>query len=144
MAKQGIYARYIKRIFDIICALLAILVFSWLYIIIAILVRIKLGSLVFFTQQRPGKDEKIFKLYKFRTMTDERDENGELMSDTVRLTKFGRWLRSISLDEIPEAINILKGDMSVIGERDIIVTTKKNLDFSGVVTANSLSLIGFV
>ncbi|MCD8398029.1 MAG: sugar transferase, partial [Lachnospiraceae bacterium] len=93
----------------------AVIVFCWLYAIIAILVRIKLGSPVLFTQERPGKDEKIFRLYKFRTMTDERDENGELMPDEVRLTKFGKWLRSTSLDELPEAFNIIKGDMSVIG-----------------------------
>lgn len=106
---------------DIVCALAAIIVFSWLYIIVAILVRIKLGSPVIFKQPRPGKDEKIFNLYKFRTMTDERDENGELLPDDVRLTKFGRLLRSTSLDELPEAFNILKGDMSVVGPRPLLV-----------------------
>ena len=103
------------------CALAAIVVFSWLYIIVAVLVRIKLGSPVLFTQDRPGKNEKIFKLYKFRTMTDRRDENGALLPDDVRLTKFGRLLRATSLDELPEAFNILKGDMSVIGPRPLLV-----------------------
>ena len=115
------YQKYFKRLVDIVCALAAIIVFSWLYIIVAILVRIKLGSPVIFKQPRPGKDEKIFNLYKFRTMTDERDENGELLPDDVRLTKFGRLLRSTSLDELPEAFNILKGDMSVVGPRPLLV-----------------------
>lgn len=119
--KQGIYERYIKRLLDIICALAALIVFGWLYIIVAILVRVKLGAPVLFTQPRPGKDEKIFKLYKFRTMTDARDENGKLLPDDVRLTKFGKALRSTSLDELPEAFNILKGDMSVIGPRPQLV-----------------------
>lgn len=119
--KQGFYEKYIKRPLDILCALLALTVFGWLYILIAILVRIKLGSPVIFQQPRPGKDEKIFNLYKFRTMTDERDENGNLLPDEVRLTKFGKALRSTSLDELPEAINILKGDMSVIGPRPQLV-----------------------
>lgn len=109
------------------------IVFCWLYAIVAILVRVKLGSPVIFKQARPGKDEKIFYLYKFRTMTDERDENGDLLPDELRLTKFGKWLRSTSLDELPEAWNILKGDMSVVGESDIIEATKKNIDFSRVV-----------
>ena len=117
----GPYEKYFKRPLDIICSLLAIIGFSWLYIIIAIMVRVKLGSPVIFTQERPGKDEKIFKLYKFRTMTDECDENGELLSDEVRLTKFGTWLRRTSLDELPEAFNILEGDMSVIGPRPLLV-----------------------
>lgn len=117
----GPYEKYFKRPIDIICALLAIIVFSWLYIIIAILVRVKLGSPVIFTQERPGKDEKIFKLYKFRTMTDERDENGELLPDEVRLTKFGSWLRHTSLDELPEAFNILEGTLSTIGPRPLLV-----------------------
>ena len=117
----GIYEKYFKRPFDIFCALMAILVFWWLYIIIAVLVRIKLGSPVLFTQPRPGKNEKIFKLYKFRTMTNECDDNGELLPDEVRLTRFGKWLRSTSLDELPEAFNILKGDMSVVGPRPLLV-----------------------
>ena len=115
------YEKYFKRIFDIICALAAIIVFSWLYIIVAILVRVKLGSPVIFKQKRPGKDEKIFELYKFRTMTDERDENGKLLPDDVRLTRFGKLLRKTSLDELPEAFNILKGDMSVVGPRPLLV-----------------------
>ena len=119
--REGIYQRYIKRILDILCALAALTVFGWLYIIVAILVRVKLGSPVLFTQPRPGKDEKIFKLYKFRTMTDARDEQGNLLPDDVRLTAFGRSLRSTSLDELPEAFNILKGDMSVIGPRPQLV-----------------------
>ena len=119
--REGIYQRYIKRILDILCALAALIVFGWLYIIVAILVRVKLGSPVLFTQPRPGKDEKIFKLYKFRTMTDARDEQGYLLPDDVRLTPFGRSLRSTSLDELPEAFNILKGDMSVIGPRPQLV-----------------------
>ena len=119
--KDSFYAKYIKRILDIICALAAMIVFCWLYAIVAVLVRVKLGSPVIFKQARPGKDEKIFYLYKFRSMTNERDENGELLSDEVRLTKFGRWLRSTSLDELPEAWNILKGDMSVIGPRPLLV-----------------------
>ena len=119
--KQGIYERYVKRILDIVCALAALIVFCWLYAILAILVRIKLGSPVLFTQPRPGKDEKIFKLYKFRSMTDARDENGNLLPDEVRLTSFGKALRATSLDELPEAFNILKGDMSVIGPRPQLV-----------------------
>ena len=119
--REGIYQRYIKRLLDIVCALLAMIVFCWLYAIVAVLVRVKLGSPVLFTQPRPGKDEKIFKLYKFRTMTDARDGQGNLLPDEVRLTPFGRALRSTSLDELPEAINILKGDMSVIGPRPQLV-----------------------
>lgn len=117
----GFYEKYLKRPFDFLCALAAILVFGWLFIIVAVLVRVKLGSPVLFTQDRPGKDGKIFKLYKFRTMTDERDENGNLLPDMIRLTKFGRFLRNSSLDELPEAFNILKGDMSVIGPRPLLV-----------------------
>lgn len=125
--KNGIYNRYFKRMIDIICALLALGVFWWLYIIVAILVRVKLGSPIIFKQARPGKidpmtgKETIFYLYKFRTMTDARDINGLPLPDDVRLTKFGRLLRSTSLDELPEAINILKGDMSVIGPRPLLV-----------------------
>ncbi len=118
--KDSFYCRYIKRILDICCALAAMIVFCWLYAIVAILVRVKLGSPVVFCQERPGKDEKIFKLYKFRSMTDERDEDGKLLPDDVRLTKFGRLLRSTSLDELPEAWNILKGDMSVVGPRPLL------------------------
>ncbi len=115
------YRKFGKRFLDIICSLLALVVFCWLYLIVALLVAIFLGRPVFFTQERPGKDEKIFKLYKFRTMTDKRDENGNLLPDEVRLTKFGKFLRATSLDELPEAINILKGDMSIIGPRPLLV-----------------------
>ena len=115
------YQKFFKRLIDILCALAALIVFSWLYIIVAVLVRINLGSPVIFKQARPGKDCKIFKLYKFRTMTDEKDENGNLLPDDVRLTKFGKFLRATSLDELPEAINILKGDMSVVGPRPQLV-----------------------
>lgn len=117
----GLYERFFKRTLDIFCSCMALLVFWWLYVIVAILVRVKLGSPVLFTQDRPGKDEKIFKLYKFRTMTDARDENGNLLPDDVRLTKFGKLLRSTSLDELPEVFNILKGDMSIIGPRPLLV-----------------------
>lgn len=117
----GPYEKYFKRPIDFCCGLAAVIVFSWLYIILAILVRVKLGSPVLFTQERPGKDEKIFKLYKFRSMTDARDESGNLLPDDVRLTKFGKMLRATSLDELPEAFNIIKGDMSVIGPRPLLV-----------------------
>lgn len=126
--KDGIYCRYIKRVLDILCALAAMIVFCWLYGIIAILVRVKLGSPVIFKQLRPGKDEKIFCLYKFRTMTDKRDDRGKLLPDEQRLTKFGKWLRSTSLDELPEAWNILKGDMSVVGPRPLLVEYLERYD----------------
>lgn len=115
------YRHFFKRVVDIICALMAIIVFSWLYIIVAILVRVNLGSPVIFKQPRPGRDCKIFTLYKFRTMTDERDSDGNLMPDDVRLTKFGKFLRNTSLDELPEAFNILFGHMSVVGPRPQLV-----------------------
>lgn len=117
----GPYERFFKRPLDIICALMAILVFWWLYIIVAFLVRVKLGSPVLFKQPRPGKNEKIFNLYKFRTMTDAKDKNGNLLPDDKRLTRFGKLLRATSLDELPEAFNILKGDMSVVGPRPLLV-----------------------
>lgn len=117
----GPYEKYFKRPLDVICGLAAVIVFGWLYIIVAVLVRLKLGKPIIFTQERPGKDEKVFRLYKFRTMTDERGEDGELLPDEVRLTKFGRWLRKTSLDELPEAFNIIKGDMSVVGPRPLLV-----------------------
>ena len=117
----GPYEKYIKRPLDLICSLIAIIFFSWLYLIIAVLVRMKLGSPVIFTQERPGKDEKIFKLYKFRTMTDAKDEKGTLLPDSVRLTKFGKMLRATSLDELPEAFNIVKGDMSLVGPRPLLI-----------------------
>ena len=136
----GPYEKYFKRPIDIVCALLAIIVFSWLYLIVAILVRINLGSPVLFRQKRPGKDGKIFEMYKFRSMLNAKNQDGELLPDTERLTKFGRFLRSTSLDELPEAFNILFGQMSIVGERGIIETTKNNADFSRVVTVNSISL----
>ncbi len=129
--KIGFYEKYVKRFIDIVCSLLAIIVFSWLYIVVALLVRTKLGSPVLFKQRRPGKidpktgQERIFNMYKFRSMTDEKDENGKLLPDDVRLGKFGKVLRATSLDELPEVFNILKGDSGIIG------TTKKNLDFTG-------------
>lgn len=115
------YKKYLKRVMDFALSLMAIIVLSPVLLVVAILVRTKLGSPVLFTQERPGKDEKIFKLYKFRTMTDEKDENGKLLPDEVRLTKFGKMLRSTSLDELPELFNILKGDMSIIGPRPLLV-----------------------
>lgn len=117
----GPYERFFKRPLDLLCGLTAVLVFWWLYLILALLVRVKLGSPVLFAQERPGKDEKIFTLYKFRTMTDARDEHGNLLPDEVRLTRFGKLLRATSLDELPEAFNIIKGDMSVIGPRPLLV-----------------------
>jgi undecaprenyl phosphate N,N'-diacetylbacillosamine 1-phosphate transferase len=115
------YQKYIKRGFDFILALIASIILSPVILIVAVLVRIKLGSPVLFKQPRPGKNEKIFNMYKFRTMTDARDENGELLPDEVRLTKFGKTLRSTSLDELPELFNILKGDMSIVGPRPLLV-----------------------
>ena len=119
--KKGIYENYIKRILDIILSLVALICLSPILLIVAILVRVKLGSPVLFKQKRPGKDEKIFTLYKFRTMTDERDKSGNLLPDSQRLTKFGKFLRSTSLDELPELINIIKGDMSIVGPRPQLV-----------------------
>ena len=119
--KQGFNEKYIKRLLDIVCVLMAIIVFWWLYLIVAVLVRINLGSPIIFKQPRVGKDEKIFNMYKFRSMTDDRDEKGNLLPDEVRLTKFGKALRATSMDEIPEALNILKGDMSLIGPRPLLV-----------------------
>jgi len=118
---RGIYERYFKRPLDIILSLIAIIVLSPVMLIIAVLVRIYLGSPVIFKQQRPGLNEKIFTMYKFRTMTDERDENGELLPNHLRLTKLGKILRSTSFDELPELINVLKGDMSLIGPRPLLV-----------------------
>lgn len=119
--KKGIYERIVKRILDIGISFLVLVIFSPLFLLVAILVRIKLGKPVIFKQERPGKNEKIFSLYKFRTMTDERDENGKLLPDDKRLGKFGQMLRSTSLDELPEFWNILKGDMSVVGPRPLLV-----------------------
>lgn len=120
-SKGGIYRRFIKRPMDFTLALIAIIALSPVLLMVAVLVRTKLGSPVLFKQERPGLKEKIFRMYKFRTMTDERDENGNLLPDSLRLTKFGRFLRSTSLDELPELFNILKGDMSIIGPRPLLV-----------------------
>ena len=119
--KRGIYDKYIKRPLDAFFSMGALIVFSPILLVTAIIVRMKLGSPVIFTQNRPGKDEKIFKLYKFRTMTDERDSEGNLLPDEKRLTGFGKKLRSTSLDEMPELINIIKGDMAVVGPRPLLV-----------------------
>lgn len=119
--KNGFYSHFIKRPLDFVMALLAIILLSPLLLLVAFLVKIKLGSPIIFKQERPGLNEKIFVMYKFRTMTDEKDENGELLPDSIRLTKFGRFLRSTSLDELPELINILKGDMSFVGPRPLLV-----------------------
>lgn len=116
---MGIYKNYLKRVLDIICSLGFILCFWWLYILIAILVKIKLGSPIIFEQKRPGLNGKIFTMYKFRSMTDAKDKNGNLLSDAERLPKFGQLLRATSLDEIPEFINVIKGDMSLIGPRPL-------------------------
>lgn len=113
------YAKYIKRLLDIVLSLIAIIVLSPVYLIVAIVVRIQMGSPVLFSQDRIGKDEKVFKLYKFRSMTNEKDENGKLLPEEKRLTKFGLTLRSTSLDELPELFSILKGDMSIVGPRPL-------------------------
>ncbi|HEL2480108.1 TPA: sugar transferase [Streptococcus suis] len=117
---KGLYEKYFKRLIDFTLSLIAIILLSPVIILVSVLVYFKLGSPVLFKQERPGKDEKIFKMYKFRTMTDERDEKGELLPDCVRLTVFGKWLRSTSLDELPELFNILKGDMSIVGPRPLL------------------------
>jgi lipopolysaccharide/colanic/teichoic acid biosynthesis glycosyltransferase len=119
--KKGFYEQYIKRPQDLILSLIALIFLSPLLVIIASLVRINLGSPVLFAQARPGLNEKIFKLYKFRTMTDEVDEHGELLPDSVRLTKFGKMLRSASLDELPELWNIVRGDMAIVGPRPLLI-----------------------
>ena len=125
--KCGFYELNIKRLIDIVCSVAAIVAFGWLYVIVAVLVRVKLGSPVLFKQPRPGKidprtgREKIFYMYKFRSMSDERDENGNLLPDEVRLGKFGKVLRSTSLDELPEVFNILRGEMTLVGPRPQLV-----------------------
>lgn len=119
--KNTIYSKYVKRIIDILLSLIVIVLFFWLYLIVAVLVRVKLGSPVIFRQPRPGKDEKVFNLYKFRTMTDARDKDGNLLPDEDRLPEFGKKLRATSLDELPEFFNILKGDMSFVGPRPLLV-----------------------
>ncbi len=120
--KKTFYARFLKRFFDIVISFCALTVLCIPMLVLSLLVRMKLGSPVLFTQDRPGKDDRIFCLYKFRTMTDARDENGELLPDDVRLTKFGQRLRALSLDELPEFLNVLKGDMSLIGPRPLLVS----------------------
>jgi lipopolysaccharide/colanic/teichoic acid biosynthesis glycosyltransferase len=116
-----VYRKYIKRFIDLILSLIAIILLFPVFLIVAVLVKAKLGSPVIFKQKRPGKNEKIFMMYKFRTMTDKRNENGELLPDELRLTKFGKILRSTSLDELPELFNILKGDMSIVGPRPLLI-----------------------
>ena len=119
--KVGFYEKYIKRLLDFTLSFLALIILSPVLLVTALLVRIKLGSPIIFHQERPGKSEKIFRLYKFRSMTDECDENGNLLPDDERLTRFGRTLRSTSLDELPELWNILRGDMSIVGPRPLLV-----------------------
>lgn len=119
--KQTFYQKYGKRFLDIIISLFAIIILSPLLLVLYMMVRAKLGSPAIFTQERPGKDEKIFKMYKFRSMTDDRDESGNLLPDDKRITNFGRKLRETSLDELPELFNILKGDMSIVGPRPLLV-----------------------
>ena len=119
--QPGLYEKYIKRCVDFVLAFLAVILLSPVLAVVAILVRYKLGSPVLYKQQRPGLHERVFTIYKFRTMTDERDVNGELMPDEIRLTKFGKMLRSTSLDELPELFNILKGDMAIVGPRPLLV-----------------------
>lgn len=133
------YAGFFKRVLDFTLALFALMVLSPVLLVLTILGAINMKGNPFFTQERPGKDEKIFKLIKFRSMTCETDADGNLLPDDMRLCKYGRVLRSTSLDELPELLNILKGDMSIVGERGIIETTKKNIGFSRVVAVNSIS-----
>lgn len=121
VAEKKMYDRLIKRLIDLVLSGLALLVLSPLYLILAILVRVKLGSPVLFSQERPGKNEKVFRMYKFRSMTDARDANGDLLPDEERLTHFGMMLRATSLDELPELWNIFKGDMSIVGPRPLLV-----------------------
>jgi len=116
-----IYRNYLKRPMDFTLSLIAIILLCPVLLIVALLVRVKLGSPVIFRQRRPGLNEKIFTMYKFRTMTDQKDEKGEYLPDSVRLTPFGKWLRSTSLDELPELFNILKGDMSIVGPRPLLI-----------------------
>lgn len=118
--RQGIYARYVKRILDVVISGCALLVLSPVLLVTAILVRVKLGSPVIFCQERPGKDEHIFRMFKFRTMTNAKDKNGKLLPDEKRLTSFGSFLRKTSLDELPELWNIFKGDMSIVGPRPLL------------------------
>ncbi len=119
--KGGLYRRYFKRPMDVILSLIALIVLSPVLLIVGVLVRLKLGSPVLFMQKRPGTNEQIFTMYKFKTMTDEKDEHGELLPDSLRLTKFGKLLRGTSLDELPELFNVLRGDMSLVGPRPLLV-----------------------
>lgn len=124
--RMSFYEKYIKRVLDVTCCVLALIFFWWVYLIVALLVRVNLGSPVIFKQPRPGLvdeegQEKIFLMYKFRTMTDERGDDGKLLSDDARITRFGKMLRATSLDELPETFNILKGDMSIVGPRPQLV-----------------------
>ncbi len=153
--KRGVYSLFFKRIFDIIISFLVLVILSPIFILLSILVRIKLGNPVIFRQKRPGKDEKIFELYKFRTMTNKTDESGNLLPDEVRLTSFGKRMRALSLDELPEFFNILKGDMSLIGPRPLLVqylplynTTQKRRHevrpgLSGLAQANGRNLLSW-
>lgn len=118
---KGPYERLFKRMIDIVASSLVVILFGWLYLILALIVRFNLGSPIIFTQDRPGKNGKVFKLYKFRSMSDKRDADGNLLPDSLRLNKFGRVLRSTSLDELPELFNIIKGDMSLVGPRPLLV-----------------------
>ncbi|HQB31853.1 MAG TPA: sugar transferase [Erysipelotrichaceae bacterium] len=128
MHKKGFYERFIKRPQDFLCALLALIVLSPLLAVMIFLVRVIMGPPVFFTQERPGKDGKIFRLYKLRTMTDQRDENGKLLPDEKRLTRFGRFIRSTSMDELPALVNVIKGDMSLVGPRPLLVRYLERYD----------------
>lgn len=121
MHNKGIYEKFLKRPFDFFASFLAILILSPLLVVISILIKFKLGGPIFFKQDRPGLNEKVFTLYKFRTMTDEKDEKGFLLPDSERLTKFGKFLRSTSIDELPALLNILKGDMSIVGPRPLLI-----------------------
>ena len=118
---KGPYEAFFKRLIDVVASTLVVILFCWLYLLLALIVRVNLGSPIIFAQDRPGKNGKVFKLYKFRSMSDKRDENGELLPDKLRLNKFGRILRSTSLDELPELFNIIKGNMSIVGPRPLLV-----------------------
>jgi len=120
-SKKGFYERFIKRPQDFLLALIALIILSPILVIVAILIRIKLGNPVLFVQERPGLNQKLFKMYKFRTMTNERDLSGELLPDSIRLTRFGRFLRSTSIDELPGLWNVMRGDMAVVGPRPLLV-----------------------
>lgn len=121
MVMKNFYKQYVKRVMDILCASLVLILFWWLLVLVALLVKIRLGSPILFTQDRPGEKGKVFKLYKFRSMIDRYDKEGYPLPDDERLPKFGRFLRSTSMDELPEIFNILKGDMSVVGPRPLLV-----------------------